>query len=515
MRKSVLTVVGALSLMFSLVAVQAPPASAAVTITATASASTVSEGSAVRINGTASGAKLGSVVHLQRWYDGAWHQVARKTLVDTRRFSFRITPPRGVQRYRVRKPAQLGQAAATSPTVSVTVTWRPKVTAATSVLLNSDRLWVTRVTGAAPAYATVNVQHWDPATSKWSTTGPGAVADSAGRYRVDITRRPNGWRFRMASSPSGPRLTGYSTTLSAVQRPVPLAMNQETQIGALVADPATGDAALALPATAGDLVSVAITAESTVSTVSVELNGTPIATLEPYQQRVSTFRAPATGTYRLTSHVYNTAVSGAVTIWTSTAKMKAYDQFCCDADQDRPGQIVEFTVPASADDMFTLTVSEYEQWPFPYRSFLDPDGLSLEPLYSVRTSYGNARVFRLPKSGTHTLRYVPHELDSMKVRDYLNPITTTDATLDGDPVFGGPRSSSGAGRFRLTVPAGTTFTINSWVDGQFLTPSGDVVNVGAGETCFEDAVGGQYDLVVWTFDTVSFSARTTRRCPNN
>ncbi|OIJ24394.1 hypothetical protein [Nocardioides luteus] len=515
MRKSVLTVVGALSLMFSLAALQAPPASAAVTISASASASTVSEGSAVRISGTASGAKLGSVVNLQRWYDGAWHRVASTKLVDTRRFSFRITPPRGVQRYRVRKPAQLGQAAATSPTVSITVTWRPKVTATTSAFLRSDRLWITRVTGVAPAYATVNVQHWDQATSRWITTGPGAVADSAGRYRVDVERRPNGWRFRMVSSPSGPRLSGYSTTLSAIQRPVPLAMNQETQIGALVADPATGDASLALPATAGDLVSVAITAESIVSTVNVELNGTPIATLEPYQQRVSTFRAPSTGTYRLTSHIYNTGVSGAVTIWTSTAKTKAFDEFCCDADQDRPGQIVDFTVPVSADDMFTLTVPEYEQWPFPYRSFLDPDGISLEPLYSMRTAYGNARVFRLPKSGTHTLRYVPHELDPMTVRDYLNPIATTDATLDGDPVLGGPRTSSGAGRFRLRVPAGTTFIINSRVSGQFLTPSGDVVEVGAGETCFENAVGGQYDLIVWTFDTVSFSARTARRCPNN
>ncbi|MFE6647884.1 hypothetical protein ACFVJS_15050 [Nocardioides sp. NPDC057772] len=507
MRKSVLTVVGALSLMFSLAALQAPPASATVTISVSASASKVSEGSAVRISGTASGAKLGSVVNLQRWYDGAWRRVASKKLVDTRRFSFRITPPRGVQRYRVHKPAQLGQGAATSPTLSITVTWRPKVTATTSVFLRSDRLWITRVTGVAPAYATVNVQHWDQATSRWITTGPGAVADSAGRYRVDVERRPNGWRFRMVSSPSGPRLSGYSTTLSAVQRPVPLAMNQEIQIGALVADTVTRNASLTLPATAGDLVSVAINAEARASTVNVELNGTPIATLEPYQHRVSVFRAPATGTYRLTSHVYD-GISGPVTIWTSTSKTLAFGQ-------DRPGQILEASVPAAADDMYTLTVSEYEQWPFPYRYFLDPDGLAVETLYTVRTSYGNARVLRLPKSGTHTLRYVPHELDPIEVSDMLEPIATTDATLDGGPVSGGPRVSSGAGRFRFTAPAGTTFIINSWVEGQLLTPSGDVVNVGAGETCFENAAGGQYDLVVWAFDTVSFSARTARRCPNN
>jgi len=514
MRKSVLTAVAVLSLVFGLAVLQAPSASAAVTITVTASASTVSEGSAVRISGTASGAKLGSVVNLQRWYDGAWHRVGSKTLVDTRRFSFRITPPRGVQRYRVRKPAQLGQAAATSRTISITVTWRPKVTATTSVFLRSDRLWVTRVTGTAPAYTIVNVQHWDPATGAWVTTGPGSVSDYAGRYRVDVDRRPTGWRFRMVSSASGPRLSGYSATLSAVQRPVPLAMNQETQIGALVADPATGYASLALPAAAGDLVSVAINAEARASTVNVELNGTPIGTLQPYQQRVSTFRAPTTGTYRLTSQVYD-GVSGPVTIWTSTSKTTAYADGCCNTDQDRPGQILDVSVPAASDDMYTLTVSEYEQWPFPFRSILDPDGLSVEPLYSVRTTYGNARVLRLSKAGTHTLRYIPHELDPIEVSDSLEPIATTDATLDGGPVFGGPRISSGAGRFRFTAPAGTTFIINSWVEGQVLTPSGEVVSVGAGETCFENAVGGQYDLVVWAFETVSFSARTARRCPNN
>lgn len=513
MRKSVLTAVSVLSLMFSL-AVLAPPATAAVSISVTVSASTVSEGSAVRIGGTAWGARLGSVVDLQRWYDGAWRRVARKTLVDTRRFSFRVTPPRGVQRYRVRKPAQLGQSAATSRTISVTVTWRPKVTAATSVFLRSDRLWVTRVTGTAPAYTLVNVQHWNPTTGTWVTTGPGAVTDSAGRFRVDVDSRPNGWRFRMMSAPSGPRLSGYSTTLSAVQRPVPLAMNQETQIGALVADPATGYASLALAATAGDLVSVAINAEARASTVNVELNGTPIGTLEPYQQRVSTFRAPATGTYRLTSHVYDTGVSGPVTIWTSTAKTKAYDQGCCDADQDRPGQIVDYSVPASADDMYVLTVSEYEQLPAPFRSILDPDGVPVQSLYPVRTTYGNSQVFRLKKAGTHTLRYIARELKPLDVRDILEPIVTTDATLDGGWVSGGATNTAGAGRFRLTVPAGTTFVISSWTDGQLLTPSGEMVPVGAGDTCFENAAGGQYDLVVWDFDA-SFSAQTARRCPNN
>ncbi|MEU4451824.1 hypothetical protein AB0F44_10865 [Nocardioides sp. NPDC023903] len=512
MRRSVLTAVSVLSLMFSLAVLQAPPATAAVSISVTASASTVSEGSAVQISGTAWGARLGSVVDLQRWYDGAWRRVARKTLIDTRRFSFRITPPRGVQRYRVRKPAQLGQAAATSRTITLTVTWRPKVTASTSVFLRSDRMWVTRVTGSAPANTLVNVQHWDPVTSAWMTTGPGAVSDSAGRYRVDVDGRPTGWRFRMMSAPSGPRLSGYSGTLSAVQRPVPLAMNQETHIRALVADPSPGRASLSLPATAGDLVSVAID-YARVSTVDVALNGTPIATMAPpYQHRVTTFRAPATGTYLLTSHVYD-GVSEPVTIWTSTAKTIPYGQICCDADQDRPGQIVDVSIPASPDDMYVLTVPEYEQWPTHTRSFLDPHGLPVQSLYSMRTAYGIGQVFRLTEAGTHTLRYIAHEVEPLVVRDTLDPIATTDATLDGGPVQGGANSTSSAGRFRFVVPNGTTFIVSSREDGQLLTPSGERIGHRADETCVENATGGQYDLIVWR-TLAYFSVRTARRCPN-
>ncbi|MER6970185.1 hypothetical protein ABT304_03950 [Nocardioides sp. NPDC000445] len=513
MRRSVFTAVSVLSLMFSLAVLQAPSARAAVSIGVTASASTVSEGSALRISGTAWGARLGSVVDLQRWYAGAWRRVARKTLVDSRRFSFRITPPRGIQRYRVHKPAQLGQAAATSRTITLTITWRPSVTASTSVFLRSDRMWVTRVTGSAPADTLVNVQHWDPVTSAWTTTGPGAVSDSAGRYQVDVDGRPTGWRFRMVSWPSGPRLSGYSATLSAVQRPVPLAMNQETHIRALVADPAPGYASLTLPATAGDLVSVAID-YARVSRVGVALNGTPIPTMEPpYQHRVTTFRAPATGTYRLTTHVYD-GLSEPVTIWTSTAKTTPYDQICCDTDQDRPGQIVDVSVPASPDDMYVLTVPEYEPWPTHTRSLLDPNGLPVQSLYSVLTTYGIAQVFRLTEAGAHTLRYIAYEVEPLDVRDKLDPIATTDVTLDGGPVSGGANSTASAGRFRFVVPTGTTFILSSREDGQLLTPSGERIGVRADETCVESAAGGQYDLIVWS-TLAHVSVRTAKRCPNH
>ena len=513
MGRSLLVALAALSLMCTLAITQAPPASAAVTVTAAASATTISEGSTVRISGKAWRARLGSVVVLQRWRDGAWRRVARKTLVDSRRFSFRVTPPRGVQRYRVRKPAHLGQAAATSPTVSVTVPWRPTVTAATSVFLRDDRMWVTRVTGTAPAYAGLELQHWDPSTGAWEAAGGATSADSEGHYLVDVAGRPAGWRFRLVSAPSGLRLPGYSPTLSAVQRPVPLGMNDEHHLGSLVADPATGLATLTLGAKAGDLVSVAIDQHARASTVSVALNGTPIATMEPYQQRVTTFRAPVDGTYRLTSYVYD-GVSGPVTIWTSTVKTAPYDERCCTADQDRPGQILEFSLDAVADDMFVLTVPSGEPLPAPTRSWLDPAGGAVQPLYTTSNAYGDAHVFRLSTRGTHTLRYTAHELEALSVRDYLRPVTTVDTDVDREPVSGGATNTAGAGRFRFVAPVGGALTVTTSAPGELLTPAGERISVVAGDTCLADAPGGQYDLIVWQADVV-FSARTANACPNH
>lgn len=109
-----------------------PPAHAALSVTIYASASTVPEGSALTFTGRAADARLGSVVRLQRQRtDGSWAVVASRKLVDTRRYRFTTTPPRGYQKYRVVKPAQLGQPGRVSATKTIKVTWRPAVTLGT------------------------------------------------------------------------------------------------------------------------------------------------------------------------------------------------------------------------------------------------------------------------------------------------------------------------------------------------------------------------------------------------
>ena len=106
-----------------------PPAHAALSVTIYASASTVPEGSSVTFTGRAIDARLGSVVRLQRQRtDGSWALVSSRKLVDTRRYRFTTTPPRGYQKYRVVKPAQLGQPGRVSATKTIKVTWRPGVT---------------------------------------------------------------------------------------------------------------------------------------------------------------------------------------------------------------------------------------------------------------------------------------------------------------------------------------------------------------------------------------------------
>ncbi|WP_328528183.1 hypothetical protein OG984_21310 [Nocardioides sp. NBC_00368] len=128
MASSVLVLAGVLT---GLVLVS-PPAHAALSVTIYASASTVPEGSTVTFTGRAIDARLGSVVRLQRQRtDGSWALVSSRKLVDTRRYRFATTPPRGYQKYRVVKPAQLGQPGRVSATKTIKVTWRPGVTLGT------------------------------------------------------------------------------------------------------------------------------------------------------------------------------------------------------------------------------------------------------------------------------------------------------------------------------------------------------------------------------------------------
>lgn len=104
-----------------------PAANAALSVTITASRTTLLHGTSVTFTGRAVDAKPGSVVKLQRKAPAGWRTVASKKVWATRSYRFSTTPPKGYQYYRVVKPRQLRQGAAVSRTVKLTVRWRPSV----------------------------------------------------------------------------------------------------------------------------------------------------------------------------------------------------------------------------------------------------------------------------------------------------------------------------------------------------------------------------------------------------
>lgn len=105
----------------------APPANAALSVTISASRTTLPHGASVTFSGRAVDAKPGSVVRLQRKAAAGWRTVASKKVRATRSYRFSTTPPKGYQYYRVVKPRQLRQVAAVSRTVKLIVRWRPSV----------------------------------------------------------------------------------------------------------------------------------------------------------------------------------------------------------------------------------------------------------------------------------------------------------------------------------------------------------------------------------------------------
>ena len=166
-----------------------PPAYAAVSVSVTASRTTLMVGQLVAVQGKASGAAPGSVVRLQHRTGGAWHTVASRRISSERLYGFWVKPPKGYQDYRVRKPAQLGQPAATSATVRLTVRWRPTLTGQLDDVVDP-------ATGAVPSTAT---GHATGCGATYATpTAPGAPSPGWSstqgwtgprRFRASTTRR--------------------------------------------------------------------------------------------------------------------------------------------------------------------------------------------------------------------------------------------------------------------------------------------------------------------------------------
>ena len=193
-----------------------PPAHAALSVTIYASASTVSEGSAVTFTGRAIDARLGSVVRLQRQRtDGSWAIVASRKLVDTRRYRFTTTPPRGYQRFRVVKPAQLGQPSRISATKTIKVTWRPAVTLGTvkHQVVDYSTGAVTTTTNGKTTRLSAGFElrrELQRSDGTWALHGRVRIASDQ-TWRDRFSSR-HGQRFRYVAPASGSRLAKASSS---------------------------------------------------------------------------------------------------------------------------------------------------------------------------------------------------------------------------------------------------------------------------------------------------------------
>lgn len=126
------------------------PAQAATTVSISASRTTLLLGQQSTFSGKATGAEPLSPVRLQRKISGTWRTVASSHLSATRTYRFTVKPAKGFHDFRVLRPAQSGQPAATSGVVRLAVQWRPVLTALLSDTVDETTGEVTStVTGHA------------------------------------------------------------------------------------------------------------------------------------------------------------------------------------------------------------------------------------------------------------------------------------------------------------------------------------------------------------------------------
>ena len=117
----------ALLLVLGCLGLVPPPAGATDRPRLSASRASVPSGTPVVLRGTVP--RAGARLVLQRRTPSAWRTVAARRSTARGVVRFRLVPPDGDQRYRLRDPGRGGRAGRSSA-VSVRVTWQPTVTVA-------------------------------------------------------------------------------------------------------------------------------------------------------------------------------------------------------------------------------------------------------------------------------------------------------------------------------------------------------------------------------------------------
>lgn len=193
------------------------PAHAEVSISIRAERTALPAGEATTIRGRAVGAKRGSVVKLQRKVSGSWRTVGKKRVWSTRRYSFRVSPPRGVQRYRVKKARHRGQPAAFSATLRLEVL-DLTISAEPTTLLEGESTLVRGKAFAADPGSVVKLQR--ETSTGWQTVTSRKVW-ARRTYRFSAAPQEGNQRYRVVKPRQlgQPRVASGSVSIAVVAGP--------------------------------------------------------------------------------------------------------------------------------------------------------------------------------------------------------------------------------------------------------------------------------------------------------
>lgn len=434
-------------------------------VTISASPTSLTVGSTTTISGKAVNGLPGSVVQLQHRVDGSWQQVASKKVWSARTYSFVVTPAEGGHSYRVVKPRQLGQPYAASPAAAVQV-----IPAAPELVVNSSAgvddqgrdilIFTGRVSGFPEAW--VGLEYRWGAEGRWSGVTY-TRAEPDGTFEL----RNRDWayaQFRVVA----PAFAGSPELISHVfvsaQQPYRLPLNGEVQLTGLHDEHNAGT--VLLDVEAGDEVTFAGPTNGNWGASVAEPDGSFVGGIRPVYDddlgrwlNMFRFEAEVSGTYVV--DVTSDSEGQSVTLWASTPKtvMAVVDGPSVAVANDFPYQIVDVEFDIPAGQAYTLNDGYSGEWS---TALLDPDGAEEGPWIKLPESYDV--IYRADTPGTHLYRHTPDSGNITSTTLSVVAATTLAGTVDGPELLANVDVPYRAVLIPVEMPAGGFATADDDAD---------------------------------------------------
>lgn len=405
-----------------------------VVVTLVASTTSVAEGAAVTFHGKARHALPGTRVRLQRRVAGRWAAASTRQRVSaTRGYSFRLSPPRGRQTYRVVTVARSLQRSVHSGRVSVVVHWQPSLTLAAEPVTDAGHQYVD-ITGTVhngPPGQEVDVQtrfiEGPDEPSAWYTT---QILSPVGATPFTVREsREQAMEYRLRLAPTSFTPEVLSTVVDDATPPFVLPLDS-----GLTLTKAPRGTVVRVPATQGDEVTL-VAGPVTVTAPSGQVVAHTDAACGCSVVR---FTAPATGDYlmRLDSSIVDSA-----TVYASTPKVIDLQEgdTAPHVTGDFPGQQVDLRFGATQGAAFT----------FPEltrccdhvgRELIDHNGDAVAPWFPRSGPQPSWAVYRADATGTYRYRFTPYDRDTIGSFSAFPgdvtvlPAVQLSASVDGPPV---------------------------------------------------------------------------------